>query len=114
MSFVYFKRNEFTCTCGCGRNEIPDSFIHDLDDLRDMCRFPLVVTSGWRCENHPKERVKVKPGQHNIAAADVKFNDGEQLYTIMQCAFELGFTGIAAGKGFVHLDKREYATSWVY
>ena len=112
--FRYFTREEFACRCGCGRNEIPDEFIHDLDDLRDECGFPLVINSGWRCENHPKEAVKDKPGEHNRAAADIRASNGYQLYVIQQYAYALGFRGIAAGAGFVHVDRRAAKTSWVY
>lgn len=114
MAFRYFTRDEFACKCGCGKNEMPDWFIHDLDELRDACGFALSVTSGWRCEDHPKEAVKEKPGQHNIAAADLMAHNGFQLYVIQEKAFELRFYGIAAGKGFVHVDKRAKKTSWVY
>ena len=114
MIFVYFTREEFACKCGCGRNEIPDSFIQDMDELREACGFPLTINSGWRCENHPKEAAKERPGQHNYAAADIKSYNGGQLYIIQQKAFELGFNGIAAGKGFVHVDNRAKKTSWVY
>lgn len=113
-SFRYFTRDEFMCRCGCRRNEIPDSFIHDMDDLREACGFPLVINSGWRCENHPKEKVKEQPGQHNKAAADVRIHNGYQRYVVQEKAFKLGFKGIAAAKGFVHVDSRDTKTSWVY
>ena len=113
-TFRYFTREEFACRCGCGRNEIPDEFIHDLDKLREGCGFPLVVNSGWRCENHPKEAVKVRPGEHNRAAADLRAKNGRQLYVIQEQAFALGFNGIAAGDGFVHVDRRLFKSSWVY
>lgn len=112
--FRYFQRSEFACRCGCGRNEIPDDFIHDMDDLREACGFPLVINSGWRCENHPKELAKDRPGQHNRAAADVRAVNGHQLYIIQENAYALGFRGVAAGKGFVHIDTRSTKTSWVY
>lgn len=112
--FRYFVREDFACRCGCGRNEIPDSFIHDVDELREACGFPLVVTSGWRCENHPREARKERPGEHNRAAADLKASNGYMLYVIQEKAYALGFRGIAAGKGFVHVDRRDHKTSWVY
>jgi zinc D-Ala-D-Ala carboxypeptidase len=112
--FRYFTREEFDCRCGCGRNEIPDAFIHDMDDLREACGFSLVVNSGWRCKDHPKEAAKDEPGEHNRGAADVRAGNGYQLYVIQERAYELGFRGIAAGQGFVHVDRRDAKTSWVY
>jgi len=113
-TFRYFTRDEFACRCGCQRNEIPDEFIHDMDDLRQACGFPLVITSGWRCEKHPDEVAKDEPGEHNRAAADVRAHNGHQLYVIQEQAYALGFHGIAAGEGFVHVDRRATKTSWVY
>ena len=112
--FEYFTREEFSCRCGCRRNEIPDEFIRDMDDLREACGFPLVVNSGWRCENHPAEVEKDHPGEHNRAAADVRSHNATQLYVIQEKAYALGFTGIAAGDGFVHIDRRAVKASWVY
>ena len=113
-TFRYFTREEFACRCGCLRNEIPDSFIHDMDDLREACGFPLIINSGWRCENHPEEAAKDEPGEHNRGAADVRSHNSYQLYVIQEQAYALGFYGIAPGDGFVHVDRRDVKASWVY
>ena len=104
--FRYFKRSEFDCS-HTGKNEIKDSFIHSLDQLRYVCGFPLVVNSGYRHKTHPEEIGKATPGQHNRGvAADVRVTGGKQRRKVVEMAFVVGFTGIGVSKGFVHLDKR--------
>ena len=104
--FKYFHRADFACK-HTGKNEIKDSFIHSLDQLRYVCGFPLVVTSGYRDKTHPEEIDKAVPGQHNKGvAADVRVSGGKQRRKVVEMAFVVGFTGIGVAKGFVHLDKR--------
>ena len=62
--FKYFTRDEFVCK-STGENEIEDELIHALDELREHCGFPFVITSGYRSPNHPIELGKKQPGtQH--------------------------------------------------
>lgn len=100
--FVYFTREQFGCKCGCQRNGTPDDFIQDLDDLRESCGFPLIILDGWRCD---------EPGP---ATVRIKTHNKNQHYAVQDRAFEIGFTGIAAGDGFVHLDNRKRKESWTY
>jgi zinc D-Ala-D-Ala carboxypeptidase len=104
-SFKYFTIEEFRCK-ETGVNFINPSFVAKLDQLREACGFPFVITSGYRSPDHSVEKRKPKPGTHAQGiAADIKADD-KQAYVIMKEAFKLGFTGIARGKGFVHLDVR--------
>ena len=113
--FKYFTREEFACKCGCSGNGIQDDFIAFLDELREMCGFAFHVNSGWRCKNHPDEVKKDKPGMHNTGwAADIRISGSYQRYIIQKWAYALGFLGIGPAKGFVHVDKREKESSWVY
>lgn len=107
------------CPC-CG--EVPDTkefnrLMSELDILRESVGFPLRVTSGYRCANHPIERKKSKPGQHNIAAVDLGVSR-EKAHTVLRHALLLGFRGIGVnqkGDGrFIHLDLREHPTVWSY
>ena len=41
----YFSREEFACQY-TGENKIKDEFIERLDELREACGFPFVITSG--------------------------------------------------------------------
>ena len=115
MNLKHFQLSEFNCT-HTGRNEMKLEFLQKLDQLRDICGFPFIVTSGYRDPTHPIEARKDEPGTHAQGiAADIRVRSGAQAYTLMKHAFALGFTGIALGNGFVHLDTRQTtAVTWRY
>lgn len=111
--YKYFKIEDFDCQAS-GNNEMDPAFIHKLDQLRDACGFPFIITSGYRDpELHPIEAAKQKkpggkPGQHSYGiAADIMVNGGSQRMTIVKHAAALGFTGIGIHKKFIHVDTRK-------
>ena len=102
----YFNRDEFACQY-TGNNQIQDEFIERLDELREACGFPFVITSGYRDKTHPVEAKKSKAGTHAQGiAADIKVSNGVQRFKIVEKAIELGFTGIGVARSFVHVDIR--------
>jgi len=107
MELKYFKISDFDCQ-ETGENNMSEEFLLKLDELREACGFPFIVTSGYRSSNHSIEAKKASPGTHAQGiAADIKVNGGNQRYTIVQKAMELGFTGIGVAKTFIHVDTRE-------
>jgi zinc D-Ala-D-Ala carboxypeptidase len=120
QELVYFAKSEFDCRY-TGNNEMQDSFLLKLDDLRAKCNFPFTITSGYRDLSHPSERDKVKAtGTHPQGiAADIRVVDGTQRFKIVAEAIKMGFTGIGVAKTFVHLDTRvldvgEEPVMWPY
>ena len=115
MSFKYFSRQEFDCQ-ETGENGMQDEFVHALDQLREVCGFPFRITSGFRSVKHSIEAKKAKPGTHTQGiAADIAVSDGNQRYLIIKHAMALGFSGVAAAQGFVHVDTRlSVPVVWVY
>jgi len=91
-------------------------FLHILDDLRDLCAFPFVITSGYRSPQHPIEAAKTVPGTHSQGiAADIKVSSGAQKHTLVRHAMALGFSGIGIADTFVHVDFRETTpVVWTY
>jgi len=117
MMWANFKRQEFKCSC-CGEEAMRDDFIDKLQKLRDYLGFPLKITSGYRCGEHPVEVKKSTVGTHRQGiAADIAVSR-EQAYRVVCAAKEFGFTGIGvAQKGncrFIHLDARDNPTIWSY
>ena len=55
----YFNEMEFVCK-HCGRVNMSPTFLYRLDELRHRCGFPFVITSGYRCKDHPIEAKKPK------------------------------------------------------
>ena len=114
--FKHFTREEFVCQA-TGENEIEDELILALDELREACGFPFVITSGYRSPEHPIELRKTKAGTHAQGiAADIAVSSGVQRHTIVKKAIELGFTGIGVAGGFVHVDIRptDVPVMWTY
>ena len=114
--FKYFKIEDYDCQ-ETGNNEMVEEFIHRLDELREACGFPFIVTSGYRDpEGHPIEKRKSKPGTHAQGiAADIRVSGGAQRRKVVEKAIELGFNGIGVAKTFVHVDIRQTApVMWSY
>ena len=91
-------------------------FMEMVDELRDRCGFPFVITSGFRSPTHPIEAKKDVPGTHSQGiAADIKITSSAQRYTIIREALQMGFTGIGVAGDFIHVDTRGSApVIWVY
>ena len=105
--FKYFKLADFDCQ-ETGENEMDFDFIMELDELRESCGFPFIITSGYRSNSHSLEAKKEKPGMHaHGIAADIAVRSGIERMTIVQRAIEHGFNGIGVAKSFVHVDKRQ-------
>jgi zinc D-Ala-D-Ala carboxypeptidase len=80
MSWENFTYDEFACQCGCGKNEMVNTVIDDLQALRTECGFPFIISSGYRCPDHPIEKSKSAPGPHSTGlAVDIALSHKEAL-----------------------------------
>ena len=119
MDFKYFKLEDFNCQ-ETGENKMNVDFIHRLDELREACGFPFIITSGYRSPSHSIESRKEKPGTHAQGyAADIKTTGGSQRYKIIEQALLLGFSGVGVARGFIHVDDRaihdgKTSVAWCY
>tara|TARA_B110000259_G_scaffold24323_1_gene24939 strand:+ start:114 stop:494 length:381 start_codon:yes stop_codon:yes gene_type:complete len=120
QDLTYFSRSEFSCQY-TGENKIEDSLLLKVDELRERCGFPFIITSGYRSLAHPIERAKkTNTGTHAQGiAADIKVIDGVQRFKIVEEAIKMGFTGIGVASNFVHVDIRSLDTNespvmWCY
>lgn len=112
LAYRNFTRSEFRCKCGkCDStgHEISDELLDALQALRTICEFPFVISSGYRCPEHPAERKKDFVGAHGCGlAVDIAVSHEEAIH-LLKNAFNTGlFTGIGVnqkGDGrFIHLD----------
>ena len=103
----YFKDEEFACS-HCGEVNMDDDFVERLNLIRHEAGFPFVITSGYRCPEHPIEAKKDKPGAHSTGCAVDISCDGKMAYKIVELAVRHGITRVGInqkGSGrFVHLD----------
>jgi len=111
----YFNLSDFDCQ-ETSENEMCPEFLSKLDNLRDVCGFPFIVTSGYRSPSHSIESKKAKPGTHAQGiASDIKVNNGMERYLIVKNAVEMGFNGIGIAKTFIHVDNRTSSpVMWSY
>jgi len=106
----HFSHQELACRCGCGRMEIPVSFLDKLEELRTAFDKPMIITSGYRCPKHNNDvSGSGQDGPHTQGAVDISVS-GEDAHRLLQLAFIVGFTGIGINqKGsfsgrYIHLD----------
>lgn len=60
-----FSREEFECPCGCGRADMTHEFMVAIQSFREEVDAPMVITSGFRCEEHNK-KVGGAPGSAHV------------------------------------------------
>lgn len=111
-----FSRREFRCR-HCGRDGVDMRLVEALQQLRAAVGGPLVVTSGYRCREHPIERAKETPGTHargiaaDIVAPGVSLR---RLYDLAVAipAFRGGGIGVYPDTGHLHVDVRGHEARW--
>jgi len=112
-----FSRWEFTCSCGCGLDNISTQLIDPLQRLRDHLGLVVTITSGIRCPKHNR-KVKGAKGSFHLAGLACDFIAAEkpliEIYraAIMIRDFQLGGIGLyppwyedgRKRDGFLHVD----------
>ena len=106
----HFDRVE--CACHhCGELGWGQTHLFELEKLRKRFGFPMVLSSAWRCAEHPEEAQKDEPGAHfHALAIDVRVH-GERALRLILAALDLGWGGFgimqhgATDKRFIHLDR---------
>lgn len=105
----FFKDDELACSC-CGSVGMDASFVMLMDEMREACGFPWVISSAYRCEAHPIEASKLSSvtGAHQEGVACDVVCSGAQALRVIEVAIEHGIKRIGVKqKGpvrFIHLD----------
>lgn len=113
-----FKASEFYCKCGkCGGGMMAADFMEKLQMVRMLYRKPMIITSGFRCNNY-NMAIKGQPGSQHLLgrAADIHVADSTERYILAALAFQVGMTGIGIDKTFIHMDlrKEDRRRLWLY
>lgn len=110
-----FSESELACSC-CGASGVQQWALDKLQAIRDDYGKPMIITSSYRCPEHPIERIKAKAGTHAMGIAfDVHVNGGNDRYELVSLAMKHGASGIGVDKNFVHIDFRDsIRVVWVY
>ena len=123
-----FTLNELRCQCEvCALKEphqITDYALDKLQSIREALNEVMILSSAFRCENHPIEMFKSSPGTHNRGAFDVKAPDGAYAMRLLKVAVEHGATGIGFSLSssdrsvrYMHIDfdvERTVPVIWSY
>ena len=102
--FPNFSPKEFACQ-HCGKEGIDVKLIYIVQKIRED---PFIITSGYRCDEHPIEKKKKRPGVHTSGLAVDIGASHEKAYIILKLAIQRNMPGIGInqkGNGrFIHLD----------
>ena len=128
----YFKIKEFDSpdVKGSGKN-MDIKFLRFINELRKRCKFPFVVTSGYRTPEYHKslaDRYHTSPTSAHLKglAADIVMTDSKKrarfvyeamnLCSELSLPFRVGLAGKSKGN-FAHIDIDETKKSpkiWIY
>ncbi len=100
----YFTRKEMECS-HCGMENMSHEFLRRLDFVRTMYGKPLVVTSGYRCEEHDMA-IGGKGNHPTGEAADMVVSEGAELLEFINSCHAAGIKRyvLYPGKNYVHID----------
>lgn len=113
-----FKASELWCK-HCKAEGIKEEFVAVLQDFRDFLGAPVVITSGYRCAQHPVERGK-KPGtvaRHVLGVAVDMYCPSmslEQFYSKIREFGRFQGIGVSLPSNFIHCDTRTSPAFWCY
>ena len=113
----HFKEAEFTCKCGCGRNNINQQLVMALDMARKEARVPFTVSSGCRCKNH-NSRVGGEIDSAHLSghAVDIAVQGSKHRMAVVKALMRY-FDRIGVDKNFIHVDNdpdKPTGVLWVY
>lgn len=101
----HFKKEEFTCKCGCGLNNINQTLVLMLDDSRGSANMPFKINSACRCESHNKKIGGVKDSAHvKGLAVDISIPSNGARFAILSALLNVGFLRVLVYPTFIHVD----------
>ncbi|MBF0629294.1 MAG: DUF882 domain-containing protein [Magnetococcales bacterium] len=106
----HFSRAELACR-HCGELHMDQKFLEKLELVRMAFGKPMIITSGYRCEEHNAAVSEGRQlGAHTLGfAVDVAIS-GEDVPKLIELALKFGFTGFGLKQHgpiqgrYVHLD----------
>lgn len=104
-SIKYFKKNEFTCKCGCGHNNISHKLIQRLDHARAVAGVPFRINSAVRCEKHNRD-IHGSPTSSHLKgyAVDIHIDNDSDRFKIFTALTSVSFCRLGVYKTFIHCD----------
>jgi uncharacterized protein YcbK (DUF882 family) len=78
---------------------------------------PFVISSGYRCENHPESKKNPTSSHIKGLAVDIKCTDSKTRAIIMDALGYVGFRRFGIAKSFIHVDidnEKSNPVIWLY
>lgn len=107
-----FRLKEFECKDGSHLVMLHSELLLRLQDLRSSLGRAVIITSGYRTEEH-NTRVGGTAGSLHLKgmAADIVVR-GLSPQELARAARQAGFRGIGIYNNFLHVDIRQHQASW--
>jgi len=104
-SVAYFEKEEFTCKCGCGHNNISHKLVEKLGRARHIAQIPFKLNSAVRCVKHNRD-IKGSPTSSHLKgyAVDIHVENTFDRFKILHALMAVGFTRMGVYKNFIHCD----------
>lgn len=113
----HFTPQELACRCqgrGCrGAYYHDPAFLDALETLRAETGRPLIINSAHRCAVWNTLTGGAPMSWHRKLAVDIRLQPHDR-DPLIAAAVACGFTGIGAGRTFLHLDRRAVPARWTY
>jgi len=99
-------REQFSCKCGCGLNNVQDDFLNKLFFAQNISGVKFLITSGCRCQKHNLE-VGGSPDSASLLGvhADIAFIDTFNCFLIFKALIGAGFERIRLYPRHIHVDQ---------
>lgn len=103
----YFKPFEFASPDKPDSGYMMDlNFVRKLDILREAVKMPLIITSGYRTQEHNATLANSVAGSAHTTghAVDIAALSSPVKFRILETALRLGFRRVGIGTDFIHID----------
>lgn len=111
-----FSEDELKCS-HCGKLEMDVEFMDHIQELRTWYGKPMIVTSAYRCPDHPIEKAKETPGEHAQGLAIDIHVPTPDFLKLSSKWHSMGYERVGWNPGsFIHFggSKELPQTIWVY
>ena len=117
----FFSEKEFQrLNPPCSLQDMKQSTMDMVDEARDLCGFPFIVTCAYRTVEWELAHNRAGTSSHTKGMAlDIKcpFADHVKRMAMIRAFLEVGFSRIGIGKNYIHVDNdttKAQEVMWTY
>ena len=113
-----FSRQEFTCSCGCGFDNIDMEIVLFVQGVRDEVDHPIKINSGCRCFNHNRDVGGAASSDHLLGrGVDIACRTSSLRFSLVRAAMRVNVTRLGVGSSIIHIGingDNPQEVIWVY